>query len=64
VLADERVVDDAREATRRLLVHGRIELSPTADRTAVTGPVQLVGLGSHLLQLAGWQRQARGGGYL
>ncbi len=62
VLADERVVDDAREATRRLLVDGRIVLAPTPDRIAVTGPVRLVGLGSHVLQLAGWQRQARAAG--
>jgi hypothetical protein len=59
-LADERVVDDAREATRRLLVDGRIVLAPTAARTAVTGPVELIGLGRHALQLAGWQRQPRG----
>jgi site-specific DNA recombinase len=62
VLTDERVVDDAREATRRLLADGRIVLAPTPTRTAVTGPVQLVGLGAHVLQLAGWQRQARAAG--
>jgi DNA invertase Pin-like site-specific DNA recombinase len=61
-LTDERVVDDAREATRRLLIDGRIVLAPTPTRTAVTGPVQLVGLGAHVLQLAGWQRQARAAG--
>ncbi len=59
VLADERAVHDAREATRRLLVGGRITLGPTPARTAVTGPVHLVGLGDHMLELAGWQRQTR-----
>jgi hypothetical protein len=60
VLADDRAVHTAREATRRLLADGRITLSPTPDRTAVTGPVQLVGLGEHMLELAGWQRKPRG----
>jgi DNA invertase Pin-like site-specific DNA recombinase len=59
VLADDRVVHDAREATRRLLVGGRITLRPTPAHTAVTGPVHLVGLGEHVLELAGWQRQTR-----
>jgi hypothetical protein len=48
------------EATRRVLTEGRITLSPTPDHTAVTGPVQLVGLGEHMLELAGWQRKLRG----
>ncbi len=61
VLADENVVHGAREETRRLLVGGRITLAPNTAHTAVTGPVQLVGLGEHVLQLAGWQRQRRAG---
>ena len=56
-LADDKVVHDAREATRRLMVDGRIVLAPTPDHTAVTGPVRLVGLGDHVLELAGWQRK-------
>lgn len=59
LLADDRVVHDAREATRRLLVGGRITLAPTAAHDAVTGPVHLVGLGEHVLELAGWQRKTR-----
>ena len=56
VLADPRQVHDARETTRRLLVDGQIALAATNDHKPVTGPVRLVGLGNHLLQLAGWQR--------
>jgi hypothetical protein len=41
-----------------LLVLGRTVLAPTADRTAVSRSVQLVGLGEDVLQLAGWQRRA------
>ncbi len=59
LLGDERAVHDARETTRRLLVGGRITLGPNPSRTAVTGPVHLVGLGDHMLELAGWQRQSR-----
>jgi hypothetical protein len=59
LLADERAVHTAREATRRLLVGGRITLGPTPAHNAVTGPVHLVGLGNHMLELAGWQRQTR-----
>jgi hypothetical protein len=55
-----RIVHDARETTRRLLVDGRITLAPTADHTAVAAPVRLVGLGEHVLQLAGIQRRPRG----
>jgi hypothetical protein len=60
VLADDKAVHDAREATRRLLVGGHIVLAPNPAHTAVAGPVHLVGLGNHLLQLSGWQRQTRG----
>jgi site-specific DNA recombinase len=60
VLSDPKSVHDAREATRRLLREGQIVLAPNADHTAVTGPVQLVDLGEHLLELAGWQRRQRG----
>jgi hypothetical protein len=58
LLTDDKLVHDAREATRRLLAEGRITLSPKPDRTAVTDPVQLVGLGEHMLGLAGWQRKS------
>jgi site-specific DNA recombinase len=60
VLADEKRVHDARELTRGLLADGRMVLAPTPDRTAVTGPVRLVALGDHMLELAGWQRRAGG----
>jgi hypothetical protein len=56
IMADPRQVHDARELMRRLLVDGQITLAPTKDHKAVTGPVRLVGLGDHVLQLAGWQR--------
>jgi len=56
VIADPRLVHDARETTRRLLVDGQIALAPTKDHKGVTGPVRLVNLGDHVLQLAGWQR--------
>src|SRR5207244_4660820 len=45
VLARVEVVEDAREATRRLLVDGRIVLAPHADRTAVARPVHFTPLG-------------------
>ncbi len=59
VLADDRLVHDARELARGLLADGQIVLAPTPDHTAVTGPVRLVGLGEHVLELAGWQRRQR-----
>lgn len=59
LLAKEPAVHVAREATRRLLVGGRITLGPNPAHTAVTGPVHLVGLGDHVLELAGWQRKNR-----
>src|ERR1700687_836455 len=34
LLTDDKLVHDAREATRRLLAEGRITLSPKPDRTA------------------------------
>jgi hypothetical protein len=59
VLANDKLVHDARETARRLLVDGQIVLAPTRDHSAVTGPVRLVGLGEHVLELAGWQRRHR-----
>ena len=57
VLARVEVVEDAREATRRLLVEGRIILAPNLDRTAVAGPVHFKTLGAHVLETAGWTRK-------
>jgi hypothetical protein len=56
VIADPRLVHDARELTRRLLVDVQMALAPTNDHKGVAGPVRLVNLGDHELQLAGWQR--------
>ena len=56
VLAKPEVVADVSEALRRLLVDGRITLIPNEDRTGVVGPVHLLELGDHVLQLAGLQR--------
>ncbi|HEV2269993.1 MAG TPA: hypothetical protein VGR92_11075 [Steroidobacteraceae bacterium] len=63
VLAREDVVQDARDAMRRLLADGCIRLGPNAGATAVTGPVHLRQLGDHVLELAGMARRlgARGG---
>jgi site-specific DNA recombinase len=58
-LTDQNAISAAREAARNLLVDGRIVLAPNRDRDAVTGPVRLQDLGSHMLVLAGWQRQPR-----
>jgi hypothetical protein len=60
VMADDRLLDDARQLTRGLLADGQIVLAPTPDHTAVTGPVRLAGLGELVLGLAGWQRQQLG----
>jgi tetratricopeptide (TPR) repeat protein len=53
-------IEDAREATRRLLVDGRITLTPAAAHTAMTPPVRLKALGDHMLELAGVVRGVRG----
>jgi hypothetical protein len=59
LLAREDVVAEASEAVRRLLADGRIVLAPSADHTAVVGPVHFKELGDHVLELAGWQRNRR-----
>jgi hypothetical protein len=56
LLAKPEVVEVAREATRRMLENGRITLAPNAQRTAVTGPVLLRGLGEQMVEMAGLQR--------
>ena len=58
-LAEPQVVAAAREAVRRLLVGGKIVLSPDPAHTALTGVVRFVDLGHHLLELAGMRRKIR-----
>lgn len=41
----------AREATRALVVGGRVPLAPTPRRDALCGEVRLYGLGEHALEL-------------
>jgi DNA invertase Pin-like site-specific DNA recombinase len=59
VLASPAHVEEARNATKALIDNGYIELRPAADHRAVEGPVNLLGLGSHVLQLAGAPRALR-----
>ena len=56
-LAQLDAVEQVREATRKLLVDGRIVLAPSVDRTQMTGSVHFKELGEHVLELAGWQRR-------
>ncbi len=56
-LAQQDAVEEAREATRKLPVDGRMVLAASVDRTQVTGPVHFKELGEHVLELAGWQRR-------
>lgn len=55
------VVERTREATRNLIRGGQILLRPTARRDAVSGPVELLGLGAHLLRVPAADYRPRGG---
>ncbi len=59
VLASPEAVEEAREATRKLLVDGRIALAANADRSIVSGPVHFKDLGQHVLELVGWPRNPK-----
>ena len=57
VLADPKNVSAAREMVRKLLVDGKIVLTPNEARTAIAGRVHFKSLGDHVLELAGLRRK-------
>jgi len=57
VLAEPKNVSAAREFVRRLLVDGKIVLTPNEARTVISGRVNFKSLGDHVLELAGLRRK-------
>jgi site-specific DNA recombinase len=57
VLAEPKNVSAAREMVRKLLVDGKIVLTPNEARTAIAGRVLFKSLGDHVLELAGLRRK-------
>jgi hypothetical protein len=57
VLAEPKNVSAAREMVRRLLVDGKIVLTPNEAHTAIAGRVHFRSLGDHVLELAGLRRK-------
>ncbi len=55
-LSDPHAVTLARESLKKLIVGEQIVLTPDANHSSVSGEVQFVSLGEHLLQLAGMRR--------